>query len=182
MSHIDYGKVPTTSTRNWFDSAAFKFRVANVQFNCIRVSGGLDLHKRSLPSVSGRLSLPCYPTVSTIDLPTINLAWKRRQEFINPRFCTRSRRPLTVYRLQSTCRRNERLGNPIMSNNQSNVHCIDRPRCSRCGAFRRLDQLNGYDPLAPMGQKYRNAYCIQLADCDSTVSKAQLKALTEHME
>lgn len=69
-----------------------------------------------------------------------------------------------------------------MSNSQYNVHCIDRPRCSRCGAFRRLDQLNGYDPLAPVGQKYRNAYCIRLTDCDSSVSKTLLKRLAEGME
>jgi hypothetical protein len=69
-----------------------------------------------------------------------------------------------------------------MSSDQSNVHCIDRPRCSRCGAFRRLDQLNGYDPLAPVGQKYRDAYCIRLKDCDSDVARAVIKNLADDME
>lgn len=69
-----------------------------------------------------------------------------------------------------------------MSSAQSNIHCIDRPRCSRCGAFRKLDQLNGYDPLAPLGQKYRNAYCIRLVDCDSTTAKALIETLARATE
>ncbi len=69
-----------------------------------------------------------------------------------------------------------------MSSDQSNVLSIDRPRCSRCGAFRSLEQLNGYDPLAPAGQKYRNAYCIRLADCESPQAKALIDSLARSIE
>lgn len=48
-----------------------------------------------------------------------------------------------------------------------NITPIDRPRCSRCGAFKPDNELNGYNPLAPVGQKYKQAYCKRAAECNS---------------
>lgn len=35
------------------------------------------------------------------------------------------------------------------------VISIDKPHCSWCGVFKNEDELNSYDPLAPVGQKYK---------------------------
>jgi hypothetical protein len=68
-----------------------------------------------------------------------------------------------------------------MTDDNCNVVEIDRPRCSRCGADRMLDELNGYDPLAAVGQRYREAYCRKLADCQSPEAAAFLADLVKHI-
>lgn len=54
------------------------------------------------------------------------------------------------------------------------VISMDQPRCSRCGAKRNATDLNGYDPLAPSGRKYLNAYCLQIAECNSQEAQEQI--------
>jgi len=68
-----------------------------------------------------------------------------------------------------------------MSDDNSNVVEIDQPRCSKCGADRTLGELNGYDPLAPVGNRYRNAYCRKLAECQSPEVSAFLAGLAENI-
>ncbi len=63
-----------------------------------------------------------------------------------------------------------------------NVVNLDQPRCSRCGEKRTDDQLNGYDPLAPVGQKYKNAYCIRVAECNSQEAQDTIAKLAAAME
>jgi len=49
----------------------------------------------------------------------------------------------------------------------SDVTSIDRPRCSRCGQVKDDIELNAYDPLARVGQRYKDAYCKRVAECQS---------------
>lgn len=58
-----------------------------------------------------------------------------------------------------------------------NVVNIDQPRCSRCGLIKSEDELNGYDPLAPPGKKYKNAYCRKLAERHSKKSNRVINKL-----
>ena len=62
-----------------------------------------------------------------------------------------------------------------------NVVDIDRPRCSRCGELRPREELNGYDPFAPVGQRYANAYCRRLVDCDSQQARLANQELSDAM-
>lgn len=64
----------------------------------------------------------------------------------------------------------------------SNVTSIDQPRCSLCGAFKPDEELGGYDPLAPVGQKYKSAYCVKVAECDSKEAKATIDKVISHLE
>ena len=63
-----------------------------------------------------------------------------------------------------------------------NVVSLDRPQCSQCKAFKNLDELNGYDPLAPIGQKYKRAYCRRLVDCKSQEAQQKLDELITAIE
>jgi hypothetical protein len=59
---------------------------------------------------------------------------------------------------------------------------IDKPRCSRCGAAKQDSELNGYDPLAPAGQKYRKAYCRKLSECNCSEAKSQMDRITKILD
>ncbi len=65
---------------------------------------------------------------------------------------------------------------------KDNIVNLDQPKCSLCGEKRTDDQLNGYDPLAPIGQKYNNAYCIRVAECNSQEAKGQVAKLVDALE
>ena len=60
---------------------------------------------------------------------------------------------------------------------KTNVVDIDQPRCSRCGQVKPLSELNGYNPFAPVGEKYTRAYCMKIAECDSEVARAAIEKL-----
>ncbi len=64
----------------------------------------------------------------------------------------------------------------------SKVTSIDKPRCSRCGSFKSVGELNGYDPLASTGQKFKAAYCRRLIDCVSQESKTTLDKLVSDLD
>lgn len=57
------------------------------------------------------------------------------------------------------------------------VVSIDQPKCSRCNKPKPVAELNGHDPLAPIGKKYTHAYCRDLLKCNSEEAKAILKDL-----
>jgi hypothetical protein len=59
---------------------------------------------------------------------------------------------------------------------------IDKPRCNRCGALKQDSALNGYDPFAPVGQKYRKAYCRNLSECNSSEAISQMESLTKTLD
>jgi hypothetical protein len=67
-------------------------------------------------------------------------------------------------------------------NKDDTVTPIDKPRCSRCLKFKPVEELNGYNPFAPVGQKSKNAYCIKLVDCESPEAKAILDDLLDHLD
>lgn len=69
-----------------------------------------------------------------------------------------------------------------MSDN--NITSIDRPRCSRCKKYKPIDELNGYNPnpFAPVGQKYKNAYCRSLKDCDSDETRRIIRELSKYIK
>ena len=62
----------------------------------------------------------------------------------------------------------------------------DIPRCSRCGESKPDNQLNGYDPFAPAGQKYAKAYCVKIAECKSPeaerILEKVLKSINEYQD
>ena len=58
----------------------------------------------------------------------------------------------------------------------------DRPRCSLCGAYREDSELNGSNPLAPAGQKYADAYCRNLAECNSDQAEAVIGKVVKAVE
>lgn len=62
-----------------------------------------------------------------------------------------------------------------------NITPIDKPRCSRCGQFKLIEELNGYDPLLPPGRRFEKAYCKRLTDCDSEEAKQRLKETTDKL-
>ncbi len=64
----------------------------------------------------------------------------------------------------------------------NNVTPIERPHCSLCHKTRLNNELNGYDPLAPVGGKYINAYCRELTQCDSVEAKEQLSLVIEQLD
>ncbi|NRB40651.1 MAG: hypothetical protein HRU20_19650 [Pseudomonadales bacterium] len=64
----------------------------------------------------------------------------------------------------------------------SNVTSIDKPRCSQCGVFKDHAELNGYDPFAPVGQKYKDAYCTRLSECNSDEARGIIDDLVKHLE
>ena len=65
---------------------------------------------------------------------------------------------------------------------ENNITTIDKPRCSRCGKFKPIEELNGYNPIAPVGQKYKNAYCVKLTECDSEEAMALLESILRDLE
>jgi len=58
----------------------------------------------------------------------------------------------------------------------------DIPRCSRCGESKPDNQLNGYDPFAPAGQKYAKAYCIKIAECKSSEAECTIKKVLDEFK
>ena len=69
----------------------------------------------------------------------------------------------------------------MSSKNENIITAIDKPRCSRCGAFKNISELGGYDPLAPVGHKSKHAYCIKLVECNSDDAKQQLDDLIKEL-
>jgi hypothetical protein len=63
-----------------------------------------------------------------------------------------------------------------------NVTSIDKPRCSRCGAFKPASELNGINPFATGSEKYKNAQCYKLAECDSEEARELFGKLISHVD
>lgn len=59
---------------------------------------------------------------------------------------------------------------------------ITEALCSRCKQKKSIEQLNGYDFLAPEKEQYLNAYCRDLATCDSSESKAVIDNILSALE
>ena len=72
-------------------------------------------------------------------------------------------------------------GNNLSDVKMTNVIEIDQPKCSQCGKIKPIDELNGYDPLAPLGQKFSNAYCRNLLECGSQSSLDLIETIKEHL-
>ncbi len=61
------------------------------------------------------------------------------------------------------------------------ITSIDKPRCIHCKRFRPIGELNGYDPLAPIGQRYKAAYCRNLLYCESNEMKSLVKYVNDQL-
>ena len=65
---------------------------------------------------------------------------------------------------------------------KDNVVDIDQPRCSICGKVKPGSELEGDDPFARPGSRYKNAYCRNLADCDSQKATPTFEKLLEMLD
>ena len=51
----------------------------------------------------------------------------------------------------------------------------DIPKCSFCHAIKKDSQLVNQRPMAPMGEKYLNAYCRLISECESKQAEQRLE-------
>ena len=52
-------------------------------------------------------------------------------------------------------------------------------RCSRCGALRTGEELNGYDPTT---KDYSRSYCRDLANCKSESAEKTFKKIVDALD
>ncbi|MDM8538484.1 hypothetical protein QUF70_17145 [Desulfobacterales bacterium HSG17] len=57
---------------------------------------------------------------------------------------------------------------------KDNIIEPDQVKCSLCGETRKIQDLNGINPLPPIEQKYLKAFCKNVFDCDSDGAREKI--------